>query len=90
MKIRTWKKIACVLCSEWPKKYEALKEFDNNIPKKEVAIPFNFPRSTLSTWDQPISTIVCWTVESIVSGFSKQPSEIIKDGDDENEDEESD
>ena len=30
------------------------------------------------------------SVESIVSGFSKQPAEIITDGDDENKDEESD
>ena len=40
-------------------KYEALKEFDKNRPNKEAAIQFNVPRSTLSTWNQPISTIVC-------------------------------
>ena len=41
-------------------KYEALKVFDKNRPNKEVAIQFNVPKSTLSTWNQPISTIVCW------------------------------
>ena len=40
-------------------KYEALKEFDKNRLNKEVAIWFNVPRSKLSTWNQPISTIVC-------------------------------
>ena len=40
-------------------RYEALKEFDKNRPNKEAAIQFNVPRSTLSTWNQPISTIVC-------------------------------
>ena len=39
-------------------KYEALKEFDKNRPNKEVAIQFNVPRSALSTWNRPISTIV--------------------------------
>ena len=64
------KKIACVLCSERPQtrkhnevtlktKYEALKEFDKNRLNKEVAIWLNVPRSKLSTWNQPISTIVC-------------------------------
>ena len=41
-------------------KYEALKEFYKNRPNKEAAIQFNVPRSTLSTWNQPISTIACW------------------------------
>ena len=36
-------------------KYEALKEFDKDRPNKEVANQFNAPRSTLSTWNQPIS-----------------------------------
>ena len=39
-------------------KYEALKESDKNRPNKEVAIQFNVPRSALSTWNRPISTIV--------------------------------
>ena len=39
--------------------YEALTEFDKNRPNKEVSIRFNVPRSTLSTWSLPISTIVC-------------------------------
>ena len=29
-------------------------------PNKEAAIQFSVLRSTLSTWNQPISTIVCW------------------------------
>ena len=41
-------------------KYEALKELNKNRPNKEVAIQFNVPRSTLSTWNQPISTTACW------------------------------
>ena len=41
-------------------KYEALKEIDENRPNKEVATQFNVPRSTLSTWNQSILTIVCW------------------------------
>ena len=40
-------------------KYEALKEIDENRPNKEVAIQFNVPRSTLSTWNQSILTIAC-------------------------------
>ena len=40
-------------------KYEALKVFDKNRPNIEIAIQFNVPRSTLSTWNQQISTIVC-------------------------------
>ena len=40
-------------------KYEALTEFDENRPNKKVVIQFNVPRSTLSTWNQPISTIAC-------------------------------
>ena len=40
-------------------KYEALKELNKNRPNKEVAIQFNVPRSTLSTWNQPISTTAC-------------------------------
>ena len=40
-------------------KYETMKEFDKNRPSKEVAIQFNVPGSTLATWNQPISTIVC-------------------------------
>ena len=40
-------------------KYEALKEFDKNRPNKEAAIQFNVRRSTHSTWNQPILTIVC-------------------------------
>ena len=40
--------------------YEALKEFDKN-KHNEPAVRFNTPRSTLSTWNQPISTIV-WVV----------------------------
>ena len=54
--------------------------FDKNRPNKEAANQFNVPRSTLSTWKQSISTIVC----------CKQPAEVITDGDDENEDEKSD
>ena len=38
-------------------KYEALEEFDKNRPNKEATIQFNVPGSTLSTWNQPISTI---------------------------------
>ena len=38
--------------------YEALKEFDKNRHNNEPAVQFNTPRSTLSTWNQPISTIV--------------------------------
>ena len=38
-------------------RYEALKEFDKNRPNKEAAIQFNVPRSTLSTWNQSISTV---------------------------------
>ena len=38
-------------------KYEELKKLDKNGPTKEVAIQFNVPRSTLSTYSQPISTI---------------------------------
>ena len=41
-------------------KYEALEEFDKNRPNKEATIQFNVPRSTLSTWNQPISTTVYW------------------------------
>ena len=40
-------------------KYEALKVFDKNRPNIEIAIQFNVPRSSLSTWNQRISTIVC-------------------------------
>ena len=40
-------------------KYEALKVFDKNRPNIEIAIQFNVPRSTLSTWNQRISTIFC-------------------------------
>ena len=40
-------------------KYEALEVFDKNRPNIEIAIQFNVPRSTLSTWNQRISTIVC-------------------------------
>ena len=29
-------------------------------PNKEATIQFNIPRSTLSTWNQPISSIFCW------------------------------
>ena len=36
------------------------KSVTKNTPNKQVAIQFNVPRSTLSTWNQPISTIVCW------------------------------
>ena len=39
-------------------KYEVLKEFGKNRPNKETVIQFNVPRSTLSTWNQPVSTIV--------------------------------
>ena len=39
-------------------KYKVLKEFDKSRLNKEAAIQFNVPRSTLSTWNQPISTIV--------------------------------
>ena len=65
-------KNAWILCSEWPQKesitnkatlktkYEPLKEFYKHRPNKEVAIQFNVPRSTLSTWNQPISTAVWW------------------------------
>ena len=59
-------------------KYEALEEFDKNRPNREAIIQFNVPRSTLSTRNQPISTI---------SKFSEKPTEVIADGDDENEDE---
>ena len=38
--------------------HEALKKFDKS-RHKEAAIQFNVPRSTLSTWNQPVSTIVC-------------------------------
>ena len=38
-------------------RYEALKEFDKNRPNKEAAIQFNVPKSTLSTWNQSISTV---------------------------------
>ena len=38
-------------------KYEALEEFDKNRPNKEATIQFNVPGKTLSTWNQPISTI---------------------------------
>ena len=41
-------------------KYEALKEFDKNRANKEAVIQFSVPRSKLSTWNQPISTIACW------------------------------
>ena len=67
-------------------KHEALKERDKNRPNKEVTIQFNDPKSTLATWYQPIPL----SVEEIVSEFSEQHAEIITDGDDENEDEESD
>ena len=40
-------------------KYEALEEFDKNRPKKVAIIQFNVPRSTLFTWNQPVSTIFC-------------------------------
>ena len=40
-------------------KYKALEEFDKKRPNKEASIQFNIPRSTLSPWNQPISTIFC-------------------------------
>ena len=40
-------------------KYKELKELDKNRPNKEVAVQFKVPRSTLSTCNQPISTIFC-------------------------------
>ena len=57
----------CVKCdhkkktyrSDLKTKFEALKAFYKIRPKKEAANQFNVPRSTLSTWNQPISTIVC-------------------------------
>ena len=71
MNFNTWKKIACVYCVQndhkrkhnkviLKTKYEALEEFDKNRPNKEATIQFNIPRSTLSTWNQPILTIFCW------------------------------
>ena len=41
-------------------KYETLEEFDKKRPNKEATIQFNIPRSTLSTWNQPISSSFCW------------------------------
>ena len=35
-----------------------MKAFDKNRPNKETANQFNVPRSTLSTCNQPTSTIV--------------------------------
>ena len=40
-------------------KYEALEEFDKNRSNKEATTQFNVPRSTLSTSNQPISTLFC-------------------------------
>ena len=69
LKINAWKKIACVFIMTTKRKhnkvtlktkYEALREFDKNRPNKELAIQFNVSRSTLSTWNQPISTTACW------------------------------
>ena len=67
-------------------KYEALEEFDKNRPNKEATIQFNVPRSTLSTWRQPISTIFCWIDCFWISWTT---TEVITDEDDENKDEES-
>ena len=64
-------------------KYEELKKLDKNRPTKEVAIQFNVPRSTLSTYSQPISTIVRWIDFFWI--FWATP-EVITDVDDENED----
>ena len=62
-------------------KYEALEEFDKKIPIKEATIQFNIPRFGTNQ-SQPFS------VEQIVSEFSEQPTEVITDGHDENENEE--
>ena len=66
-------------------KYEALEEFDKNRPNKEATIQFNVPRSTLSTWRQPISTICCWIDCFWISWTT---TEVNTDGDNENKDEE--
>ena len=42
----------------WKTKYEEVEELDKNRLNIEVAIQFNVSRSTLSTCNQPISTIV--------------------------------
>ena len=39
------------------KHWKSLTKIDLN---KEVAIQFNVPRIRRSTWNQPLSTIVCW------------------------------
>ena len=36
------------------------KSLTKKRPDKEATMQFNIPRSTLSTWNQPILTIFCW------------------------------
>ena len=45
--------------AKYEAKYEALEEFDKNRSNKEATTQFNVPRSTLSTSNQPISTLFC-------------------------------
>ena len=68
-------------------KYEALEEFGK---KKDLTKKLPFSSTFLEVhFLLGTNQSRAFSVEQIVSEFSEQPTEVITDGDDENEDEES-